>query len=54
MVKMKVPVERERLADSLAALESHFANAKASRMDGLRLDWPDKWLLIRASNTEPM
>jgi phosphomannomutase len=23
-------------------------------MDGLRLDWPGKWLLIRASNTEPI
>jgi phosphomannomutase len=23
-------------------------------MDGLRLDWPNQWLLIRASNTEPI
>ncbi|MEZ6070672.1 MAG: hypothetical protein R3C10_10465 [Pirellulales bacterium] len=23
-------------------------------MDGLRLDWPGKWLLVRASNTEPI
>ena len=22
--------------------------------DGLRLDWPGRWLLIRASNTEPI
>ncbi len=31
-----------------------FADARSDRMDGLRLDWPGKWLLIRASNTEPI
>jgi phosphomannomutase len=35
-------------------LESHFRDAKADRMDGLRLDWPDRWLLVRGSNTEPI
>jgi phosphomannomutase len=23
-------------------------------MDGLRLDWPGRWLLVRGSNTEPI
>ena len=23
-------------------------------MDGLRLDWPNKWILVRPSNTEPI
>jgi phosphomannomutase len=23
-------------------------------MDGLRLDWPGRWLLVRPSNTEPI
>ena len=23
-------------------------------MDGVRFDWPGKWLLVRASNTEPI
>jgi len=54
MLKTKVPVEPERLADALVDLEARFAAAKASRMDGVRLDWPDKWLLVRASNTEPI
>ena len=26
----------------------------ASRLDGLRLDWEGGWLLVRASNTEPI
>ncbi len=25
-----------------------------SKLDGLRLDWDDKWLLVRGSNTEPI
>ena len=35
-------------------LEAQFPDARASRMDGLRLDWADAWLLIRPSNTEPI
>ncbi|NMC21219.1 MAG: hypothetical protein GYA33_12465, partial [Thermogutta sp.] len=26
----------------------------ADRLDGLRLDWPDRWVLLRPSNTEPI
>ena len=33
------------------AVERHFHDAQADRLDGLRLDWPGKWLLVRASNT---
>jgi phosphomannomutase len=25
-----------------------------STEDGIRLDWADRWLLLRASNTEPI
>ena len=31
-----------------------FADAAADRLDGLRLDWPGRWLLVRGSNTEPI
>jgi phosphomannomutase len=31
-----------------------FPEATVSRLDGVRLDWPDGWLLVRASNTEPI
>ena len=31
-----------------------FPEAATSRLDGLRLDWPGGWLLVRASNTEPI
>ena len=45
---------RERIAAGFDALEHHFADAQADRLDGLRLDWPGRWLLVRASNTEPI
>jgi phosphomannomutase len=54
IVKTKLSLERERISPALAALERYFRDAKADRLDGLRLDWPDKWLLVRASNTEPI
>ena len=38
----------------MEALERRFADARPDRLDGLRLDWPDRWLLVRASNTEPI
>lgn len=52
--KTKQQVARDTIPAALEALESHFADAHSDRMDGLRLDWPGKWLLIRASNTEPI
>jgi len=54
IVKTKVTLPREKIAGALASLEKHFKDAKADRLDGVRLDWPDKWLLVRASNTEPI
>jgi phosphomannomutase len=53
--KAKVTVPRDQIPAALDKLEQHFSKAQADRLDGLRLDWPDgKWLLVRASNTEPI
>jgi phosphomannomutase len=57
--KSKVTLARESIAASLDALERHFSDAKSDRLDGLRLDWKHSdgsgsWLLVRASNTEPI
>jgi len=52
--KTQITVASEQLPAVFAALEGQFAAATSSRLDGLRLDWPDQWLLIRASNTEPL
>jgi phosphomannomutase len=52
--KTKVDLATDKVPAALDALEKHFAGAAPDRLDGLRLDWPDKWLLVRASNTEPI
>ena len=31
-----------------------FEGARLSTIDGLRVDWPDGWGLVRASNTTPV
>jgi phosphomannomutase len=52
--KTQIPLAREKLPAAFDALERHFADARPDRLDGLRLDWPDRWLLVRGSNTEPI
>ncbi|MGE0607393.1 MAG: phosphoglucosamine mutase, partial [Pirellulales bacterium] len=54
IVKTKCSLDAEKLPAAFAALSRHFADATADRLDGLRLDWPGKWLLVRGSNTEPI
>jgi phosphomannomutase len=54
IVKNKYGVERERLPALFAALEKRWPQARANRLDGLRLDWADRWVHVRTSNTEPI
>jgi phosphomannomutase len=54
MCKTKFTLASQRTAAVLDALAARFSDAQADRLDGLRLDWPGKWLLVRASNTEPI
>ena len=52
--KDKASVVGKDIPALLGKLETHFADAESSHLDGLRLDWPGKWLLVRSSNTEPI
>ena len=54
IVKTKISLPREKIPAALDALAAAFADAACDRLDGLRLDWPGRWLLVRASNTEPI
>ena len=47
--KTKLQLEPRQVPAALDALEQGFADAEADRLDGLRLDWPDRWLLVRAA-----
>src|SRR4029079_3360665 len=52
--KTKIEMPTETLAAGFAALERQFQDAKVDKLDGIRFDWPDSWLLVRPSNTEPI
>jgi phosphomannomutase len=54
IVKDKLTCPRDRADAACRALEIKYSDATASRGDGLRLDWSDRWVQVRASNTEPI
>ncbi len=54
MLKTKVPLAPSALPRKFDELEAAFPDAHSDRTDGLRLSWPDRWLVFRGSNTEPI
>jgi len=38
----------------MQGLEDSFPDANLDRSDGLKLIWSDRWIHVRASNTEPL
>ena len=53
IVKSKV-ARGPRLEPVYEGLRRAFADATVDTQDGLRLAWPDRWLHVRPSNTEPI
>ena len=54
IVKDKLECPKEAVTAACDALRNAFADAKSTEGDGLRLDWSDRWVQVRASNTEPI
>ena len=54
IVKDKLTCPREQVGRACDALRKRYSDAQASEGDGLRLDWNDRWVQVRASNTEPI
>ena len=50
----KVACSPTRAVEVIRQLKAKYADANPVTIDGLRLDWDDAWVLIRASNTEPI
>lgn len=50
----KVAFEHGMLGSLMQRLEDEFPDAQMDRNDGLKLLWPDRWIHVRASNTEPI
>ena len=53
IVKAKAPRGGD-LAATYATLRNAFPDASVDERDGLRLGWPDRWLHVRPSGTEPI
>jgi phosphomannomutase len=54
IVKDKLPRPNASLDAVYAALQKAFPDAMADTQDGLRLAWPDRWVHVRPSGTEPI
>ena len=54
IVKDKLDRPNAPLDAVYAALRRAFPEAVANDQDGLRLDWPDRWVHLRPSGTEPI
>lgn len=55
MAKEKLALEkREDILPILEALRSGYKNESINDIDGLKIDFSDSWVHIRASNTEPI
>tara|TARA_A100001037_G_scaffold295187_1_gene313989 strand:+ start:1287 stop:2657 length:1371 start_codon:yes stop_codon:yes gene_type:complete len=54
--EIKIPTTEEKKFEIIEKLsiESEFQDGVVSTIDGLRVDYPDGWGLIRASNTSPV
>ncbi len=54
MVKDKSALDAASLPKLFEKLTEAFPKANSNMLDGLKLEWPDRWLLVRGSNTEPI
>jgi phosphomannomutase len=53
IVKAKASLGAD-LSKAYEEMKAHMADATVDRQDGLRLAWPDRWLHVRPSGTEPV
>jgi len=58
ILKGEVPLSSPRIPRLLAELRLRYTSGNtpgsANHVDGLRVDWPDKWFHVRVSQTEPI
>jgi phosphomannomutase len=54
ILKGQLPLATQRIPALLAELREIYSDGRANVADGLRVDWPDRWLHVRVSQTEPV
>lgn len=53
MLKAQLPLISARVPELLMELQERYSDGVATRVDGLRVDWPGRWFHVRVSQTEP-
>jgi phosphomannomutase len=55
MAKQKIELTADTNVDAiLAKIANKFRDLDVNTIDGVKIDWPDKWVHLRKSNTEPI
>jgi phosphomannomutase len=54
MHKSKYPADKQQAAAIIEKAKAAFTEAELNTSDGCRFDFPDGWIHIRTSNTEPI
>jgi phosphomannomutase len=54
MIKRKFELPRERIDGWLRNVRRIAGSGRINDIDGVRIDWPEGWVHLRASNTEPI
>jgi phosphomannomutase len=54
ILKGQAPLVTQRIPALLMDLRERYSDGSANVVDGLRVDWPDRWFHVRVSQTEPV
>jgi len=54
MVKQKFDIDRAAMGEWLQRVRLSAEGGRVNEADGLRIDWPEGWVHVRPSNTEPI
>ena len=54
MVKEKLPCHSRDVAPALRLMKHVYQGEEIDTTDGVKICWPDRWVHIRGSNTEPV
>lgn len=54
MVKKKYELSREKIDAWMKKVPGAAGGGRINDIDGIRIDWPEGWVHVRASNTEPI
>lgn len=54
MRKAQLPLVSAQVPRLLTELRDHYSDGRVTAIDGLRIDWEDRWFHVRVSQTEPV